>query len=31
VEAVKEKDSNKAAKAMSHHLNRTERTIIDTL
>ena len=31
VEAVKEKDANKAAKAMSHHLNRTERTIIDTL
>ena len=31
VEAVKGKDANKAAKAMSHHLNRTERTIIDTL
>ena len=31
VEAVKEKDANKAAKAMSHHLNRTERTIIENL
>jgi DNA-binding GntR family transcriptional regulator len=31
VEAVKEKDASKAAKAMSHHLNRTERTIIETL
>jgi DNA-binding GntR family transcriptional regulator len=31
VAAVKEKDPNKAAKAMSHHLNRTERAIIETL
>lgn len=31
LEALKEKDANKAARAMSHHLNRTERTIIETL
>jgi DNA-binding GntR family transcriptional regulator len=31
LEAVKARDANKAAKAMSHHLNRTEKTIIETL
>ena len=31
VAAVKEQDAGKAAKAMSRHLNRTERTIIETL
>jgi len=31
VEAVKARDANKAAKAMSHHLNRSEQTIIETL
>lgn len=31
LEAVKEKDAKKAAKAMSHHLNKTEKTIIETL